>query len=269
MENKSESIKELLTALSKAQGEMGDAVKGSDNPFFHSTYADLASVWEVARGPLSRNGLAIVQIPEITENGFVLNTMLGHNSGEFIVSRYPITPMKQMRDSGWTISNDPQSIGSAISYAKRYALAAMLGIATADEDDDGEKAMGRGKDVQKPVSKITKPPFTKKPIDVVKEPITMVKDDKVEPSEFPPSMTPAEIAVLFPGSEVVQPPDEALPRNTDEIYAELYSELNAVAGTKSKLKARLWWSQNVNRIVRVSDEQKKVLRDFVNSVGKK
>lgn len=290
MESKSESIKELLSALSKAQGEMGVALKDSDNPFFHSTYADLASVWDVARGPLSKYGLCIIQIPEILIDGIVLITVLGHSSGEFITSHYPITPMKQARDQGWILSNDPQSIGSAITYAKRYALAAMLGIATSEDDDDGEKAMGREKPGEKPapqkaVSKLTKISPRKAGTPSVPSP-EMVKKMMAgpEPSVPPPvpvpeatvpaeatTMTPAEVAELFTGS-VVQPPPPP-PAMTEEeegvLFNTLYSELASVADTKSTLKARLWWSNNVGKITKLPAERVQILRDFVNSIKNK
>jgi len=140
---KSETIGKLAEALSKAQGMIKGAIKDSNNPFFRSTYADLASVWEACREPLSANGLSIVQITEISgDSKLCLVTILLHNSGEYVTGRYPITPMRQAKDVGWEPSNDPQSLGSAITYARRYALSAIIGIAP--EDDDGEAAVGRG-----------------------------------------------------------------------------------------------------------------------------
>jgi hypothetical protein len=127
--NRSESIKELATALSKAQGEFEHAKKDTDNPFFKSTYADLASVIDAAKKPLSANGLAVAQITDTDENGNIsLETILMHTSGEWISGKYPIRPVK----------TDPQSMGSAITYARRYAFSAMTGIAA--DDDDGNAA---------------------------------------------------------------------------------------------------------------------------------
>lgn len=127
----SESIKELATALAKAQGEMGGAKKGSANPFFKSKYADLAEVWEACREPLSTNGLAIIQTTAQDEKGVTVETILAHTSGEWISGKLSMVPVK----------NDPQGIGSIITYARRYSLSAIVGIAP--EDDDAEKAMGR------------------------------------------------------------------------------------------------------------------------------
>ena len=131
---RSESIKELISALSKAQGQMQGAEKKSENPFFKKPYADIASVWETCRQPLSQNGLAVIQTTEPTDDHTVcLITTLAHSSGEWVSSKLKMKPVK----------DDPQMIGSCITYARRYSLMAMVGIAP--EDDDGETAMGRDK----------------------------------------------------------------------------------------------------------------------------
>lgn len=130
---KSDCIKELAAALAKAQGQMEGAKKSSANPYFKSRYADLAEVWEACRKPLSDNGLAIIQTTTDGEGRIIIETTLAHSSGEWITSTLGMTPVK----------TDPQGIGSAITYARRYALSAMVGIAP--EDDDGEAAMGRKK----------------------------------------------------------------------------------------------------------------------------
>jgi hypothetical protein len=127
----SEAINEIAAALAKAQGQMEGAAKGKINPAFKSRYADLASVLEAAREPLSINGLAVVQLTQKTPDGLVLITKLVHSSGQWFSGEYPINPVK----------NDPQGFGSSTTYARRYALMAMVGIAP--EDDDGEAAMGR------------------------------------------------------------------------------------------------------------------------------
>lgn len=126
---RSEQINELAAALAKAQGAMKAAELDRANPFFKSKYATLASIWTAARGPLSANGLSVAQVPDWTPEGLQLTTMLMHASGQYISNTYPINPVK----------DDPQGIGSALSYARRYTLAAMIG-ATSDEDDDGNEA---------------------------------------------------------------------------------------------------------------------------------
>lgn len=147
MENRSDTIVELAKALCKAQAMIKGAVKDSSNPFFKSTYADLASVWDACREPLTSNGLSIIQTTEMVDMKPILKTLLVHDSGEWVAGVYPIIPMRQAQGVGWTPSEDPQSMGSAVTYARRYTLAAMVGIAP--EDDDGEAAMGREKDKPK------------------------------------------------------------------------------------------------------------------------
>ena len=128
---RSDSIAGLAAALSKAQATMTSAKKDSTNPHFKSRYADLASIWDACREPLTKNGLAIVQLPGKDEAGYYVETVLTHASGEFIGEKLHIVPTK----------DDPQGLGSAITYARRYGLAAVVGIAP--DDDDAEAAMGR------------------------------------------------------------------------------------------------------------------------------
>ena len=122
--NTSEQISELAAALAAAQGAMKNAVMNRTNPHFKSRYADLAAIWDAARQPLSANGLAVVQ----TIGDGVLHTRLLHTSGQWIASEHPL-PM----------AGRPQEIGSALTYARRYSLSALIGIA-ADEDDDANAA---------------------------------------------------------------------------------------------------------------------------------
>lgn len=142
---KSEQINELAAALAKAQGQLEGAKKSSSNPFFKSKYADLAECWNTCREALTANGISVIQMPEeINETGRLnITTMLAHSSGQYISSTLTMTVTKL----------DPQAIGSAITYGRRYALAAMVGLA--QEDDDGEKAMARPnekKSVESPVN---------------------------------------------------------------------------------------------------------------------
>lgn len=133
---KSESIAALGAALAVAQGLIKGAAKDSANPFFNSKYADLSAVWDACRGPLSANGLAVVQLPatKITENDLevIVTTILAHSSGEWISEELSAIPAK----------SDPQGIGSCITYLRRYALAAVAGVAP--EDDDGNAASTPG-----------------------------------------------------------------------------------------------------------------------------
>lgn len=130
--NRSEQINELAAALAKAQAEMRFASKANVNPHFKSKYADLASVIEAIRDPLSRNGLSHTQLCREGENGAVtVDTMLMHASGQFIASTMTMRPQK----------NDPQGVGSALTYARRYALQGICGLAS--DDDDGNAASGQ------------------------------------------------------------------------------------------------------------------------------
>ena len=125
----SDSIKELATALAKAQATMAGAKKDSTNPHFRSKYADLASIWEACRDALTSNGIAVVQMTRARpEDVVIVETRLLHSSGEWIEGELLVPVMKA----------DAQGYGSAITYARRYALAAAVGVAP--EDDDGNAA---------------------------------------------------------------------------------------------------------------------------------
>lgn len=130
----SEAINELASALCAAQSQMGGAVKDSANPFFKSSYADLTSVIKAIKQPFSDNGLSYTQFPVSNENGVGVSTRLMHVSGQWLEMEYTLP----------TVKKDPQASGSAITYARRYALQSIAGIPTAD--DDAESAMLRGDD---------------------------------------------------------------------------------------------------------------------------
>lgn len=141
----SENINEISSALAKAQGQIENAIKDSSNPFFKSKYADLTSVWAACRKQLSENGLSVIQSPEESSHGVSVVTMLCHSSGQWIRSKYSM-PCDSSKLT-------PQVIGSAITYARRYALSAMVGIAPHDDDDGNEsskKPLNSGANVEKP-----------------------------------------------------------------------------------------------------------------------
>lgn len=150
----SSTIGALAGALAKAQSKIKGAVKDSANPFFKSSYADLQSVWDACREPLTSNGLAVIQTTEETANGTVLVTTLAHSSGEWIQGRLPVIAMK----------NEPQAYGSAISYSRRYALASLVGVY--QTDDDAEQAQARTRPVQQVVK--LKEPEVRAPVKAVK-----------------------------------------------------------------------------------------------------
>ena len=130
--SRSEQINELAASLALAQGAMSVAIKDSTNPHFRSKYADLASVIDAVRPHLSANGICFVQEPTTEVGMVVVETTLYHKSGQWISSKLSVA-CKDL---------SPQPVGSATTYARRYALMAICGIAPA-EDDDGESAQGR------------------------------------------------------------------------------------------------------------------------------
>ncbi len=132
------TLSSMAAALSKAQGAIKGASKDSRNPHFQSRYADLASVWDACRDALAANEIAVVQSPRAEGNIVSMQTILIHSSGEWIESE-PLTVT--VRDSS------PQSIGSGITYLRRYQLSSMVGVAP--EDDDAEAAQGRPATVAK------------------------------------------------------------------------------------------------------------------------
>lgn len=123
---KSENIIELAKGLSLFQTKMEKIDKTANNPFYKSKYASLASILEAIQIPLAESGLVFSQHPDKGE----LTTILIHTeTGQYMMSSYDIHPVK----------NDPQGIGSAITYAKRYALTAILGLNVDEADTDGNE----------------------------------------------------------------------------------------------------------------------------------
>lgn len=131
MTQHSDQLDQLAAALAKAQSQVMGAAKTSSNPFFKSKYADLGSVWDACREAFTRNGLSVAQFPGFENGVATLTTYLLHVSGQWIsgVAGAPIT------------KQDSQGVGSAISYLRRYALAAVAGVV--QEDDDGNDASGK------------------------------------------------------------------------------------------------------------------------------
>ena len=134
MENQlqSEQTNDLVSALVKASAEIKTAKKDAENPFFKSRYSDLPSIVEACKSALLKNNLVVTQSTTLLNGATLLVTTLHHTSGQWIRGYYPVTAVKA----------DPQAMGSAITYARRYALSAIVGVVSED-DDDGESAMGR------------------------------------------------------------------------------------------------------------------------------
>lgn len=130
----SESLATIGAALARAQSQVKVAVKGARNSHLNNNYADLGSIWDACREALTGNGLSVVQLPVADEPGYIaLETIILHESGEYI-SQTARTPAKDAKGQ-----ETAQAVGSALTYLRRYALSAALGI-VADEDDDGHAA---------------------------------------------------------------------------------------------------------------------------------
>jgi hypothetical protein len=148
--NMSESILKLAPALLAAQKSMGNATKDSKNPFFKSSYADLNAVREVAIPALNAQGITILQPTVVVGGKNYVNTLLLHESGEYMGS---LTEIKNTK-------GDAQGEGSGISYSRRYGLQSFLNIGAVD--DDGEKSMARiTEKVADPKTEVKKSSFNK------------------------------------------------------------------------------------------------------------
>jgi hypothetical protein len=137
---RSETIGKISAALLRAQRKMGAASKGASNPFFRSKYADYGAVLEVVKDPLNEEGITILQPTYSDTTGHYVETLLVHESGEFISSGSLRLELSKV---------DMQALGSSITYARRYQLQSLTG--TPAEDDDAEGSMNRNKPATKPV----------------------------------------------------------------------------------------------------------------------
>ena len=191
----SETIKELAKALAKCQGEVSVAHKSKNNTFHKSKYADLASCWDACRGPLASNGLSIVQFPGKAEKGWInLITQLIHESGQWIKGSINMRLVTRKQGGGWIPADDPQTYGITCTYARRYGLMAMVGIAPGD-DTDGEPT-NKEKNEQEQLSKIQ----TTKEKKQLSKPIKPSNQDDI-PMDVPPithdKKIPASQATAF------------------------------------------------------------------------
>jgi hypothetical protein len=129
----SETIGKLAQAIAQAQAELKPVKREAKNPFFNSKYADLASIWEALK-PFHAHGIAISQIPFDAGEGMIgIETQLSHESGEWIAGKLALPVSKE----------DAQGVGSAITYARRYALGCMTGVVTEDDDDGNHAAQAK------------------------------------------------------------------------------------------------------------------------------
>lgn len=130
----SELINEFAKAMAEAQKQMRPAAKDGLNPHFKSRYSNISSIWEAIRSPMTSNGLTVLQDVITEEKSVSVVTRIIHHSGQWVEFGPLGIPLMKF---------DAQSIGSATSYAKRYALCAAIGVVSDEEDDDGEKAQSR------------------------------------------------------------------------------------------------------------------------------
>lgn len=170
------SIGKLAKALAAAQGEIQPASKDAKNPGFKradgkvSKYADLTAVWDACRAALAKNEIAVIQAPELYEGRLILHTTLAHSSGEQISGTFPVVP----------VQNTPQGLGSALTYARRYSLASMVGVAPEGEDDDGNEASkGVTKDTSPPRQVAAKSALPPEPSQAVKVSVTSWVDKQI------------------------------------------------------------------------------------------
>lgn len=140
--NTSDALNEIAAALSKAQGQMKPASKDATNPHFKSKYADLAANVDAARGPLAANGLAVIQEATASAAGVAVATRILHASGQWIQFDPLTVPCAKV---------DAHGVGSATTYARRYALGAALGLVADDDDGNGAVQAAKPAAVARPV----------------------------------------------------------------------------------------------------------------------
>lgn len=126
--NKSETITEIAKALAKFQSEVSDPERTKENSYLKAKYVTLDSLLQAIRPVLASNGLSFMQIPSTTDEAVTVTTLLLHESGEWFESHPFTLPL---------MKKDPQGVGSVVTYARRYSLSAILGVAW-DEDDDAQ-----------------------------------------------------------------------------------------------------------------------------------
>ena len=151
----SESIGNIIEALAKASGEFQTITKGSVNPYYGGKYADLSALIDATRPALAANGLVVLQTPRVIANRAVeITSMLAHSSGEFMAFDISFPAWQDTKDGP---RFDAQTIGSAITYGRRYSYQSLLNI-SAEEDDDGNATVRRNGHEAKPNGKAKQEP---------------------------------------------------------------------------------------------------------------
>lgn len=175
----SETIAKLADALAKAQAEMHNPSKNSENPHFRNKYADLSEVVNVTRPALAKHGLSVAQFPGFSDGVVTVETMLMHASGEWLAGTVSAPAQKQ----------DPQGIGSAVTYLRRYSLAALCGVAQEDDDGDAARASGGQRQQARPAARKEAAPAAMtdeqaQKIDELLEASTLTEEDRAAAVAF-------------------------------------------------------------------------------------
>jgi len=228
----SEQINELAKALAAAQAEMKQPGKNAKNPHFGNRYADLNEIIVTATPVLAKHGLSVTQTTSFEGGVVVLRTTLMHVSGQWISGSYPVVPVKP----------DPQGYGSAMTYARRYSLSAMVGLA-ADDDDDGEAASGSKTFPAPAAAKAAAAPKADKPAATTVSkpaPVTPPTSNGSGKAKAQPAAAPAAVAEIedldAPDAPAANPGDFIVPmgKNAGKKLSELPRE--TVAWYANELK---------------------------------
>lgn len=223
-------MKLISTALVKAQKEFGPALKKSNNPYFTSKYADLATVVEAVIDGLNNNGIFLTQKCHESNDGVNVETLLLHESGESLSCGVLHVPASKQ---------DPQGYGSALTYARRYSLMAACGIAP--EDDDGNAA---SRTVRNPLDSIPKVPPVPTAMPAKSVDLTAIKEDLPDSGKNTTLPTPGSVRLQIPGKDAIEC------KNLEEFISQYNTVADKVAHSKLSL----------------ADKQKKLL-DF-NALNK-
>jgi len=263
---RSESIKSISPAILEVQRSLKPAARSQDNPFFKSSYTDLAGVWDNCRGLLGKAGLIVVQT--IDEHYRLAGVSDTSGRGPYLITTLIHAPTGEWIESILKISakdyDNPQSVGSAITYARRYSMAAILGITSEDEDDDGEKATGRGGSEKKQEKKDDKPrePFKKWQKPEEKKTVEPPKNHSQGPEPTKAAVTPREPESPVLGGPVT--PEGAI-QNVKEVFGlkqRIFDDLYKEAQGLKKFQINPWLNRNKAFIDMLPEDQRKTLNEL-------
>jgi hypothetical protein len=197
-----DNLSGLFTAMVAAQGDMGTVLKDAVNPHFKSKYADLATVCDAVIPALNKHGIAVIQAPGMSGTRVTVETILAHKDGAMMRTILELSPTKA----------DPQGVGSAITYARRYALQSVAGVAP--EDDDGNAA---SQPIKKNASQVKKGGE----FETLQKAIHDAK-------------TPWEAAQAFASADYAAWPQSFQDTVADKLYDAFYANLDLVSATDIK-----------------------------------